>query len=308
MREHDLTNTLIIFDNLDNFWQFSIFNYTFCIVHIFQHVCFVDASDRVKFRDHNGLGGCYYLWWNPCLLSLTFFLNGWRRPANYLTKLHHPLVPSSLVSRKFHCLQFRGRGAALGTELEVVRGGRKPFSVARGGWGQWPPVPGRRLPPEFLRGGGLGALRAILTQINQTAAVGPGRPEGLRPPKWESQKPGFVSHPPRRCRQLSWQWIPRGGRPGKVGSSEIHFAAHAPIRDFSAFSAESSVWFQNISFRKYLSRRITRREVGGEISGGYIVGCWWDQLGGTIVWERQYSHCSETIPDSLPPAPETKLS
>ena len=27
----------------------------------------------------------------------------------------------------------------------------------------------------MLRGAGLGALRAILTQINQTAAVGPGR-------------------------------------------------------------------------------------------------------------------------------------
>ena len=220
MREHDLTNTLIIFDNLDNFWQFSIFNYTFCIVHIFQHVCFVDASDRVKFRDHNGLGGCYYLWWNPCLLSLTFFLNGWRRPANYLTKLHHPLVPSSLVSRKFHCLQFRGRGAALGTELEVVRGGRKPFSVARGGWGQWPPVPGRRLPPEFLRGGGLGALRAILTQINQTAAVGPGRPQGLRPPRCESEDSSQQEIVNLSEREFS-RWECRA----KLWESEIHFAA-----------------------------------------------------------------------------------
>ena len=63
---------------------------------------------------------------------------------------------------------------------------------ARGDRGQWPAVRGRRLSSEFLRGVGLGALRAILTQINQTAAVGPGRPEGLRPPKCESQKPGFV--------------------------------------------------------------------------------------------------------------------
>ena len=63
----------------------------------------------------------------------------------------------------------------------------------RGGFGgQWPPVHGRRLTSEFLRGVGLGALRAILTQINQTAAVGPGRPGGLRPPKCESQKLGFV--------------------------------------------------------------------------------------------------------------------
>ena len=289
MREHDLTNTLIIFDNLDNFWQFSIFSYTFCIVHIFQHVCFVDASDRVKFRDHNGLGGCYYLWWNPCLLSLTFFLNGWRRPANYLTKLHHPLVPSSLVSRKFHCLQFRGRGAALGTELEVVRGGRKPFSVARGGWGQWPPVPGRRLPPEFLRGGGLGALRAILTQINQTAAVGPGRPEGLRPPKWESQKPGFVSHPPRRCRQLSWQWIPRGGRSGKVGIEWNPFCgSRAHQRFFSflrrVFCLVSKHWLSEIFAEKNNKKRGGRGNKWRIYCWMLVGPTWWDNsLGKTIL-------------------------
>ena len=39
-----------------------------------------------------------YLWWNPCLLSLAFFLNyRWRRPANFLSKLHH----SSLVAPAF---------------------------------------------------------------------------------------------------------------------------------------------------------------------------------------------------------------
>ena len=46
-----------------------------------------------------------YLWWNPCLLSLAFFLNcRWRRPANFLSKLHHssqvvPVFTSSVRVR-----------------------------------------------------------------------------------------------------------------------------------------------------------------------------------------------------------------
>ena len=89
------------------------------------------------------------------------------------------------------CLQFLRRGGR--SQKRVGNGSRrlKAFSVWGMG-GQWPAVDGRRLQSGFLRGVSLGALRAILTQINQTAAVGPGRPEGLRPPKCESQKPGFV--------------------------------------------------------------------------------------------------------------------
>ena len=64
----------------------------------------------------------------------------------------------------------------------------KAFRVKRQGedGGQCPKVYGRRPIWKMLRGAGLGALRAILTQINQTAAVGPGRPQGLRPPRCES--------------------------------------------------------------------------------------------------------------------------
>ena len=50
-----------------------------------------------------GLRGCYYLWWNPCLLSLAFFLNcRWRRPANFLSKLHHSsqVVPAFTSSTR----------------------------------------------------------------------------------------------------------------------------------------------------------------------------------------------------------------
>ena len=137
-----------------------------------------------------GLRGCYYLWWNPCLLSVTFFLKTTRKVFNKVAPL--PLLCSFWFRWSSIVCNFceRGRRSRKG----VGSGSRrlKGFNVPRGEGGSWPPARGRRLPSGFLRGIGLGALRAILTQINQTAAVGPGRPEGLRPPKCESQKPGFV--------------------------------------------------------------------------------------------------------------------
>ena len=92
-----------------------------------------------------------------------------------------------LVSLKLNCLQFLRTGEALleGSWEWFQEAERLQCNEGRGG--NWPPVRGRRLPSGFLRGIGLGALRAILTQINQTAAVGPGRPQGLRPPRCESE-------------------------------------------------------------------------------------------------------------------------
>ena len=121
------------------------------------------------------------------------------------------------------CLQFPRRGGS-----ELSEESWKWFQEAEMGMGgQWPAVEDeRRLRSGFLRGVGLGALRAILTQINQTAAVGPGRPQGLRPPKCESEKPGSDSFH-RRCVNSSDSEFLVGRMVGQSRESEIHSAAHA---------------------------------------------------------------------------------
>ena len=100
-----------------------------------------------------------------------------------------------LVPREFVCLQILRRGCFSWKRVGSSSRRLKAFRVKRGGedGGQCPQVHGRRPIWKMLRGAGLGALRAILTQINQTAAVGPGRPQGLRPPGCESGKPGAGS-------------------------------------------------------------------------------------------------------------------
>ena len=165
-----------------------------------------------------GLRGCYYLWWNPCLLSVTFFLKTTRKVFNKVAPL--PLLCSFWFRWSSIVCNFceRGRRSRKG----VGSGSRrlKGFNVPRGEGGSWPPARGRRLPSGFLRGIGLGALRAILTQINQTAAVGPGRPQGLRPPRCESEDSSQQEIVNLSEREFS-RWECRA----KLWESEIHFAA-----------------------------------------------------------------------------------
>ena len=164
-----------------------------------------------------------YLWWNPCLLSLAFFLNcRWRRPANFLSKLHHSsqVVPAFTSSTRVRLFANSTKWMFLLEESWKWFQEAESFSgeKARGGrrGGQCPQVHGRRPIGKMLRGAGLGALRAILTQINQTAAVGPGRPQGLRPPRCESGKPGAGS----TC-QSGWQWCSWWGRIERVGGVRL---------------------------------------------------------------------------------------
>ena len=77
-----------------------------------------------------GLRGCYYLWWNPCLLSVTFFLKTTRKVFNKVAPL--PLLCSLWFRWSSIVCNFceRGRRSWKG----VGSGSRrlKGFNVARG--------------------------------------------------------------------------------------------------------------------------------------------------------------------------------
>ena len=251
---------------------------------------------------HDGLGGGYYLWWNPCLLSLTFFLYCWRRPANYLAKLHHtsqhPLIPSSLVSRKLNCLQFRRTGKGPLSEqswkwfleaesLSEWQGEGGSGAVAGSLW--------KTTVVRIFTGRRFGRTASHLDTNQSNCGSRAGAPAGPQASKvwiWR-----FFSA--RDC-QPEWEGIFEVRVSGKVVrewnpfcGSLARLAGQPEI--FSAFSAKSRVLFENISFRKYL---LKRERTGLEIRRWYCaLDVWWNNS--WEVWKRQYSHCSETIHDSL---------
>ena len=237
-----------------------------------------------------GLRGCYYLWWNPCLLSVTFFLKTTRKVFNKVAPL--PLLCSFWFRWSSIVCNFceRGRRSRKG----VGSGSRrlKGFNVPRG---ELAASPWKTTAVRIFTGHRFGRTASHLDTNQSNCGSRAGAPAGPQASKvwiWR-----FFSA--RDC-QPEWEGIFEVRVSGKVVrewnpfcDSLARLAGQPEI--FSAFSAESRVLFENISFRKYL---LKRERTGLEIRRWYCaLDVWWNNS--WEVWKRQYSHCSETIHDSL---------